>query len=163
MYSSGKYSTKEIELIKDSLKYEGWEENETIPNGWRIKRDKNSSIFLLEQGGKRFLSSTKAYTFVKKYRKYYSEEDLEKLRIMMYGSNSSSSRMVKVSRNKNESSDDSSWLTDASLYPEEDLRKNRKLQTQQLSTDNLDRGNRHRSVGSSIKKRSKKLIIPDSS
>ena len=82
---------------------------------------------------------------------------------MMYGSNSSSSRMVKVNRNENKSSDDSSWLTDASLYPEEDLRKNRKLQTQQLSTDNLDRGNRHRSVGSSIKKRSKKLIIPDSS
>ena len=66
MYSSGKYSTKEIELIKDSLKYEGWEENETIPNGWRIKRDKNSSIFLLEQGGKRFLSSTKVCQKVQK-------------------------------------------------------------------------------------------------
>ena len=38
MYSSGKYSKEEIEMIKDSLKYEGWEENETIPKGWRIKR-----------------------------------------------------------------------------------------------------------------------------
>ena len=27
MYSSGKYSKEEIEMIKDSLKYEGWEEN----------------------------------------------------------------------------------------------------------------------------------------
>ena len=72
MYSSGKYSKEEVEMIKECLKYEGWEENETTPKGWRIKRV-NHSIYLLEQGGKKFKSSLKALEFVKTYRKYYSE------------------------------------------------------------------------------------------
>ena len=71
MYSSGKYSKEEIEMIKDSLKYEGWEENETIPKGWRSKRGQAGNQQYLEQGGKKFRSALMAYRFVKNYSKYY--------------------------------------------------------------------------------------------
>ena len=123
MYSSGKYSKEEIQMIKDCLKYKGWEENENIPKGWRIKRVGHYSVFYLEQGGKKFKSAVKAFKFVKKYNKYYSEEDLEKLQIMTNGLRTSkipsSSSFAKVNRaRKSVSTVDSSWLPDASLYPE---------------------------------------------
>ena len=114
MYSSGKYSREEVEMIKESLKYEGWEENETIPKGWRIKRDKHYSIYLFEQGGKKFKSALKALRFVKTYSKYYSEEDLEKLKILTMGSGK-----LKIADGNSDSS--SSWLTDASLYPQKSV------------------------------------------
>ena len=41
MYSSGKYSQEEIEALKHCLKYEGWQDNDTIPKGWKIRRGKN--------------------------------------------------------------------------------------------------------------------------
>ena len=126
MYSSGKYSKKETELLKDCLKYEGWEDNDTIPNGWKIKRGKDNSISLLEQGGKKFLSAVKAYEFVKKHHKYYSKEDFSKLRILAKVPRCTEEPRKKRTRHlpkpvsrrtRRLLKPVSSWSTDESLYP----------------------------------------------
>ena len=78
MLISGKYSDEEIEAMKGCLIHEGWEDREDIPSRWKIKK-KGYGIFLMEQGGRIFSSTTKAIEFLRKYNKYYSVEDLEKL------------------------------------------------------------------------------------
>ena len=65
MYSSGKYSQEEIEALKHCLKYEGWQDNDTIPKGWKIRRGKKRSIHLLEQGGKNFCRRSKHTSLLK--------------------------------------------------------------------------------------------------
>ena len=112
MYSSGQYSQEETETLKHCLKYEGWEDNDDIPRGWKIKRGKH--IHLLEQGGKKFRSALKAYEFVKKHSRYYSTEGFNRLQILSKGSPFTECRMKKQRARPVSMS---SWSTDETVYP----------------------------------------------
>ena len=81
MIISGKYQDAEIEAMRDSLIYEGWEDSTDIPDGWKIKK-RNQGIFLMEQGGRMLESSVKAHAFIQKYRKYYSDGDFQKIKLL---------------------------------------------------------------------------------
>ena len=78
MIISGKYQDAEIEAMRDSLIHEGWEDSTDIPDGWKIKK-RTYGTLLMEQGGRMFESSIKAHGFINKYRKYYSNEDYQKI------------------------------------------------------------------------------------
>ena len=78
MVVSGKHSFGEINNMKQCLQYEGWQENDRLPDGWRIKIMLKAYWFM-EQGGRRFQSITEAVRFVQTYQKYYKEGDAELL------------------------------------------------------------------------------------
>ena len=80
MIASGKHSFEDINNMKYYLQFEGWQESDKIPFGWRIKirqGQKSRYIFLMEQGGKRFESVSEAVRFIRTYQKYYRESDAE--------------------------------------------------------------------------------------
>ena len=83
MIESGKHSFAEINKMKHYLQFEGWQESDKIPVGWRIKiiQGKSSRTYfhLIEQGERRFRS----VKFVQTYRKYYKEGDAEMLIIFL--------------------------------------------------------------------------------
>ena len=79
-----KFSVQEILDMRTCLRFEGWDENDQIPQGWMIKRKadgkgRGKAIFLMEQGGKSFRSVPDAMKFVKLYQKYYSPENIHML------------------------------------------------------------------------------------
>ena len=81
MIISGRYSDHDILAMQSSLKYEGWEDTEALPEGWKIKRrfESKSSILVMEQGGRKFNSAMKALEFVQTYSKYYTQDLIHKL------------------------------------------------------------------------------------
>ena len=81
MVISGKYPDAQVEAMRDSLIHEGWEDSKDIPDGWKIKKRKYG-IFLMEQGGRMLESSVKAHGFILKYKKYYSDEDYQKIVVL---------------------------------------------------------------------------------
>ena len=88
MISKKEYSIQDKMAMKQLLKYEGWEDSEHIPVGWKIKKYKNHTVkIFMEQGGRRFNSASKALKFVKMYKKYYSADDLKKLEALATGKN----------------------------------------------------------------------------
>ena len=117
MCTSGKYSQEETETLKHCLKYEGWEDNDDIPRGWKIKRGpKKYSIQLLEQGGKKFLSALKAYEFVKKHSKYYSTEDFNRLQILSRRTPLQECK-IRIKKKRVRPVSTSSWSSDETAYP----------------------------------------------
>ena len=122
MIASGKHSFEEINNIKYYLQFEGWEESDKIPFGWRIKirqGQTSRNILLMEQGGKRFGSVSEAVKFVRTYQKYYKESDANML-IRNFLSNNTPNKSInstttssnKWRRNRNEG-----WKADDNLYP----------------------------------------------
>ena len=59
------------------------------------KYENNTVKIFMEQGGKRFNSASKALKFVRRYRKYYSVEDLKKLEALSTGSQNRTDVKVK--------------------------------------------------------------------
>ena len=81
MVISGKYPDAEMEAMRNCLIHEGWEDSIDIPDGWKIKK-RHNGIYLMEQGGRMLESSVKAHGFIHKHRKYYSDEDYQKIVIL---------------------------------------------------------------------------------
>ena len=80
MIVSGMYSYQDVMVMKECLKYEGWEESEDVPDGWMIHRSMAApGVVLMEQGGKVFLSVQDALDLVKMFSKYYASDAAEKL------------------------------------------------------------------------------------
>ena len=82
MIISGRYSDHDILAMMSCLKHEGWEDTEGLPEGWKLKRrsDSKTSTFVMEQGGRKFTSATKALDFVNTHSKYYTQDVFDKLR-----------------------------------------------------------------------------------
>ena len=140
MIVSGRHSFEEINTMKYFLQFEGWQESDKIPFGWRLKihqSPKSRNILLMEQGGKKFCSVSEAVKFVYKYQKYYKEGDAEMLvnnflnnnTITKSGLNSRKSHDVKDIRSRilqnNFSIRERSrkykiegWKTDETIYPD---------------------------------------------
>ena len=83
MVSPGKYQGEEVELMRTFLKYEDWTETPDLPTGWRMKRGKKS-VLLMGNDGKRFKSLTDAAEFVNRYRRYFNQEDVQKIIKLSY-------------------------------------------------------------------------------
>ena len=79
MVNSGKFSMSQIAEMKTFLSHEGWAESDNIPRGWMIKVRKNKAPAFLGNGGEFFESAASASEFIKKYSKYFSKEDMEKM------------------------------------------------------------------------------------
>ena len=94
MINSGRYSVTEINEMKSSLKHEGWEKNGKLPRGWMLKEQKGRGPKLLGLGGELFDSIHKAANFMKKYEKYFRQEDLDKIQDMCEKSNLNKSFQV---------------------------------------------------------------------
>lgn len=62
MIISRRYSDNDISAMESCLKYEGWEDTEALPEGWKLKRrfESKSSTLVMEQGGRKFNSAIKA-------------------------------------------------------------------------------------------------------
>ena len=104
MVNSGTYSAKKINDMKSYLKHEGWEESDKLPVGWMLKKKKDRGPRLLGLGGELFESVAKAYEFVKKYKKYFRQEDLHKIQDMYEKTN-----FNKSLQRKNETHLDGTW------------------------------------------------------
>ena len=67
--------------MKSMLKYEGWRESDRIPRGWMM-RDAEADLVtqFLGLGGELYKSLSEAVEFVEKYKKYFYQEDIEKIR-----------------------------------------------------------------------------------
>ena len=101
MLNSGKYSAKDIIFMRNALVHEGWKNDERIPKGWMLKKRKKGYIFL-GQGGEFFKSTMKAIKFVGKYRKYFTDEDLHKIKsFSSHFYSQKSGQSVKLKENMN--------------------------------------------------------------
>ena len=139
MINSGKCTVADINMMRSSMKEEGWQESDKIPRGWMMKNGrKNHGPQLLGVGGELFLSTKKAAEFVEKFKQYFYPEDLEKMRKMCpitptstnspppgppsqrssnKGKDSSTSHKASPPSRPSPDSDDS-WLVDGKLYPQ---------------------------------------------
>ena len=88
MIISGRYSDNDIFAMKSCLKHEGWEDTEALPEGWKLKRGTDSKFrtLVMEQGGRRFNSATKALEFVNTHSKYYTKDVFDKLNLISQNS-----------------------------------------------------------------------------
>ena len=77
--ASGFCNSDEIKAMKSTLRYEEWMENENIPRNWMFKKLDCGGVRYVAQGGELFKSHSKAVSFVQKYEKYFTEEDVKKL------------------------------------------------------------------------------------
>ena len=104
MLNSGKYCAKDVIMMKRTLIHEGWKSDERIPRGWMFKKRKASGGYkFLGQGGELFKSTIEALKFVEKYRKYFSEADVDKIK--RFNSHSynprSTLKTVNITKEKN--------------------------------------------------------------
>ena len=100
MLNSGKYSVKDIVMMKSTLVHEGWKSDVRIPKGWMLrKRLRSNGYRFIGQGGELFKSTIEALKFVEKYRKYFSEEDVDKIKKFNSHSYNQRSRNVNKERN----------------------------------------------------------------
>ena len=81
MVNSGECSEEEINVMKSMLKYEGWRESDKIPRGWMMRDgEADQETQFLGLGGELYNSLTEAVEFVEKYKKYFYQEDINKIR-----------------------------------------------------------------------------------
>ena len=124
MIASGKHSFEDINNMKYYLQFEGWQESDKIPFGWRIKikqGKKFREIFLMEQGGKRFGSVSEAVRFIRTYQKYYRESDAEILMKNFLGNREPKTSPIPKPRIRTKTRRkviiDASWNIDDNIYP----------------------------------------------
>ena len=80
MINSGKSSEEEISEMRSMMKHEGWEESDRIPRGWMMKEGvSGENTQFLGIGGEFFESLKDAMEFVEKYKKYFYQEDIDKM------------------------------------------------------------------------------------
>ena len=117
MLNSGKYCAKDVIMMKRTLIHEGWKSDERIPRGWMFRKRKASGGYkFLGQGGELFKSTTEALKFVEKYRKYFSEADVDKIKRFNSHSYNPRSTLKTVNINKEKNLD--SWSLNDEGIPE---------------------------------------------
>ena len=80
MVTSGLFTRPEVDMMRSCLKFEGWTESPDLPSGWMTKkRNRNKNVMFATSDGDLFQSVVAAVTFVRKYQKYFSEDDIEKI------------------------------------------------------------------------------------
>ena len=79
MIISGLFSRAEVDLMRSCLKFEGWRHSQDIPAGWMTK-SRHRNTLLVTSDGDLFESVASAAKFVEKYEKYFSQEDLDKIK-----------------------------------------------------------------------------------
>ena len=78
MVNSGEWSEEEVSVMRSKMKHEGWEESDRIPRGWMMKEGVSDTQFL-GLGGEFFENVKEAADFVEKYKKYFYQDDIEKI------------------------------------------------------------------------------------
>ena len=112
------YPGEERDRMRECLKYEGWEVNESFPTNWRMKRKEVSGVgrkVFMEPCGKTYQSCSLVIKQMESEPDCYTREDIEKVRAYAVSNlnNTSSSKKIK---GVTPSSYD--WISDDPTVPE---------------------------------------------
>jgi len=105
------YPESEIMVMREKLAYEGWEDDDLLPQGWKVRKSEGSTngvfdvnYYYLSSDGTMFHSTRAVITYMKN-RQDYNQSDIEKIKTRLEN---------ETKKNRPQKYD---WLEDAMLPP----------------------------------------------
>ena len=140
--------------MKEKLTHEGWKISEKIPKNWLKRTVKYGPPQYVAQGGEFFESCLKAIKFVEKYKKYFDQEDQERINKMKTRINHVKMSGREEDLQKLKHSDnrlDETWLCCDESFPDGWRFKNHRLGTRSYNIYASPEGAKLKGKGSVLK------------